>query len=51
MENDPRSKLKKKIHDIKVNNLVNNFARKVSMNNAERDPVDYSPFEERMDNS
>ena len=33
IENDPRLKLKKKIHDLKVNNLVNNFARKISMNN------------------
>ena len=33
IENDPRFKLKKKIHDLKVKNLVNNFARKISMNN------------------
>ena len=46
VENDPRAKLKKKVHEIKVNNLVNNFAKKISMNNIERDPVDYNPFEE-----
>ena len=49
VENDPRAKLKKKVHEIKVNNLVNNFAKKISMNNIERDPVDYNPFEEKRD--
>ena len=49
MENDPRNKLKKKIHECKVNNLVENFAKKISMNNIEREPVDYSPFMDRVD--
>ena len=43
-DDDPTLKLKKKIHEMKVNNLVENFARKISMNNVQRDPVDYSPF-------
>ena len=36
---------------MKVNNLVENFAKKISMNNAERAPVDYSPFEDRVNTS
>ena len=51
MDNDPRLKLKRKIHELKVNNLVNNFAKKISMNSAERNPVDYSPFEDKVDTS
>ena len=45
-END-NQKLKELVHKIKVQNLVNNFMKKISMNNTERDPVDYNPFNER----
>ena len=49
VENDPKHKLKKKIQDMKVKNLVENFIKKISMNGAERDPVDFSPFEEKIE--
>ena len=48
-EDDPTANLKKKIHDLRVNNLVNNFVKKISRNNAEGEPVDFSPFEDKDD--
>ena len=51
MKTDPKLKLKKRIHEMRVNDLVNNFARKISMNNTERNPVDYTPFEGKVDTS
>ena len=36
---------------MKVENIVNNFARKISMNNVEREPVDFTPFDEKIDRS
>ena len=51
MENDPKSKLIRKIHEMKVNNLVNNFVKKVTLNSTARDPVEFSPFEEKEDTS
>ena len=51
IENDPRLRLRKIIHQMKVENIVNNFARKISMNNVEREPVDFTPFDEKIDRS
>ena len=44
-------KLEDVIHEIKINHLVNTFARKISMNNVEREPVDFTPFDEKVDRS
>ena len=47
-ENDgPVLQLEEKIHEMRIKNLVNNFIKKVSRNNSERTPVDFSPFKEK----
>ena len=43
-------KLKQKIRSMKVNNLIN-FAKKISINNIKRDPVDFDPFQGKTDRS
>ena len=49
IEHNPKMKLRKQIHEIKVENLVKNFVRKISMNNTEKEPVDYDPFENKVE--
>ena len=44
-------KLEDIIQEMKIQTLVNNFAKKISMNNIERDPVEFSPFDEKVDRS
>ena len=48
---NPQATLKDKVNQIKINNMVNNFARKISMNSAYREPVDFTPFKEQIDTS
>ena len=44
IRNDPRKKLQQIVHDIRIKNIVENFARKISMNNTSREPINYTPF-------
>ena len=47
-KNDKR-RLKKVVHEMRVSNILNNFIKKISRNNMNSEPVDYNPFNERVD--
>ena len=51
IRNDPRKKLQQMVHNMRIKNIVNNFARKISMNSSGRNPVDYTPFEEKEEDT
>ena len=39
------------MNHLRVKNIVDNFKKKMFLNNTYRDPVDFNPFEEHIDNS
>ena len=47
-KNDKR-RLKKVVHEMRVSNILNNFIKKISRNIMNSEPVDYNPFNERVD--
>ena len=48
---NPKMRLKEIMSSIRIKLLVENFIKKISRNNVERNPVDYTPFEEKIDRS